>query len=449
MLAAAGLTLIGWRLYSGEWTPGFRPMLAVLVVACPCPLILATPTAVMAAMAWLARTGVVVKGSIALERLAAVDTFAFDKTGTLTRGELSLGSIYARSPLDATELLRVAAIAERRSEHVLGRLIVREAEARSAVVPPTVEDFKAYPGSGVIATVRATVLGDWAAHESHVLESAVLREGTRKITVGSRRLLEGEGIEVSDDFEHQLDELDAAGQTVLMVAVDDNLIGIIGVNDTVRTESRDVLAELRAEGIEHFAMLTGDREASARAVAAELGIADVEADLLPSDKAAWIERNTLEGRRVAMVGDGVNDAPALAVAAVGLALGGAGERHCRRSGRPGVDGGPAAAPARLVAIVAAACRQHPAKHLRVRLRDEHRWHRVVCRRHFESGGGSNVSRDQLAGRHAERDAAVVVRALGSDAHSGESRAARRISGNGSPTPCRRPGSRFAFSITGR
>ncbi len=157
VLGAAVVTLIGWRWSTGEWRSGLSAGgSAVLVVACPCPLILATPTAVIAAMAWLARTGVVVKGSVALERLATIDTIAFDKTGTLTRGQLQLGAIVALPPLDETELLRVAAIAERRSEHLLARLIVREAEARNLVVPGIAE-FTLHPGAGVVARVRATL----------------------------------------------------------------------------------------------------------------------------------------------------------------------------------------------------------------------------------------------------------------------------------------------------
>ena len=160
VLGSALVTLVVWRFTAGNWTDGFKPALGVLVVACPCPLLLATPTAVVAAMAWLARKGVVVKGSVALERLAAIDVMAFDKTGTLTRGELTLDQIFALPPLNDTELLRVAAIAERRSEHLLARLIVREAESRNLVIPAT-DDFQSQPGAGVVARVRATMLGPW------------------------------------------------------------------------------------------------------------------------------------------------------------------------------------------------------------------------------------------------------------------------------------------------
>ena len=352
VLAAAALTIIGWRLATGDWAPGFRPALGVLVVACPCPLVLATPTAVMAAMAWLARTGVVVKGSVALERLASVDTFAFDKTGTLTRGELALGDVVTfPAPLSLpgkTELLRVAAIAERPSEHLLARLIVREAHARNMVIP-AIDDFVAHPGAGVVARVRATVLGPWAYPVSADATRSVgdvrsqaepgneapapPHELMRRVIVGNRRLMDEQGVAVPAEAERVLGELHESGQTVLLVAVDDTLLGAIGVRDAVRAESRDVLAQLRAAGIERIALLTGDREEPAAAIAGSLALVDMTvAAMSPADKARWIEEQSAQGRRVAMVGDGVNDGPALAAAHVGLALGGTGSDLAAEAG---------------------------------------------------------------------------------------------------------------------
>ncbi|MBT4868108.1 MAG: cation-translocating P-type ATPase family protein [Planctomycetaceae bacterium] len=332
VLGIAVLTLIGWRLSTGEWAAGFKPALGVLVVACPCPLILATPTAVMAAMAWLARTGVVGKGSAALERLATIDTIAFDKTGTLTEGSLTLGEIRAISPLDETELLRTAAIAERRSEHLLARLIVREADARKLVLPG-VEDFVAHPGAGVVSQVRATVLGPWAYQESHGGDKSEPHEQMRSVIVGNRRLLEDQEVVISAEVDVWLDEMEAAGQTALLVAVEGDVWGVIGVRDTVRQESADVITELRGEGVSRFALLTGDRPQAAHAVAESLGVSDaVEAEMLPADKASWIERESAAGHRVAMIGDGVNDAPALASATVGLALGGVGSDIAAEAG---------------------------------------------------------------------------------------------------------------------
>lgn len=348
VLLVAVLVLIGWRITTGEWSAGFNPALAVLVVACPCPLILATPTAVMAAMAWLARTGVVVKGSAALERLATVDTIAFDKTGTLTSGDLQLGDIRTFAPLEETELLRVAAIAERHSEHPLARIIVREADTRQLVIPPA-DDFTAHPGAGVTVRVRATALGDWAIDNSD--SAAEPHQQIRTITVGSLRFLQSR----QSAFDHrtengptpdaatgpdseavlitQLADFDELGQTAVLIAVDDTVLGVIGVQDTVRAESGGILEAVRRLDIPHVALLTGDRRATADAVAALLPPIDVvEAEMLPTDKAAWIEAEQSRGRRVAMVGDGVNDAPALATAAVGIALGGTGSDIAAEAG---------------------------------------------------------------------------------------------------------------------
>jgi P-type Cu+ transporter len=356
VLGIAGLTLIGWWWQTGEWTPGFRPMLGVLVVACPCPLILATPTAVMAAMAWLAKTGVVVKGSIALERLATVDTFAFDKTGTLTQGKPAIGSIrvFGRTALRGRpeqnepagtasegrptedDLLRIAAVAERNSEHILARLIVREAESRNCDIPQPIE-FSAEPGAGVVATVPATVLGDtW----QKLPASGPMQEAGSSchVLVGSRRLMESHNVDVGDDAAAALDELDAAGQMVLLVAVEKTLLGVIGVRDVPREAARPVIEELRQAAIADFAILTGDRKASADAAAAYLGLEpeSVHAGLFPAEKARWIAEATKAGRHVAMVGDGINDAPALASATVGLAL----RRAGTESGRAGTESGP-------------------------------------------------------------------------------------------------------------
>jgi P-type Cu+ transporter len=329
VLAAAALTLVGWRIKTGEWSAGWLPALGVLVVACPCPLVLATPSAVVAAMAWLARTGVVIKGSVALERLASIDAIAFDKTGTLTRGELQLGDV-------DTELLRLAAAAEKRSEHLLARLVVREAEARNVVVP-AVEGFANRPGLGVTGTVSAASVPPQL--RAGVTEDSPIRF---KVLVGNRRLMEAEGFVVSPEWESRLTGMDRSGQTALFVAMAADLdqpagagsiLGLIGIRDTVRAESRNVVAALRSLGIANIAMLTGDRRSAAEPVADSLGgLEHVGSELLPLDKARWVEEQTGAGRRVAMVGDGINDAPALAAATVGIALGGVGSDLAAEAG---------------------------------------------------------------------------------------------------------------------
>jgi P-type Cu+ transporter len=319
------------------------PTLAVLVVACPCALVLATPAAVIAALGRLAGTGVLVKGGAALERLASVKTFAFDKTGTLTEGRLELGEVLAFG-VSGDELLRIAAAAERGSEHPLGRLIVFAAETRQLSMT-TADAFQAHPGGGVAATV------DGAA-----------------IVIGTRRFLEQSGVAISSNVDAAQARLDADGQTSLLVARAGQVIGVIGAKDRIRPDAADVVAELRLSGIERIVMLTGDRLAAAKTVAEALNIADVHAGLLPTEKAELVatlsplsprfggrgaggEGGNARGQRnansdplsptpltpsptppeaggegntnVCFVGDGINDAPALAKATVGIAVGSA------------------------------------------------------------------------------------------------------------------------------
>jgi Cu+-exporting ATPase len=338
VLGAAVITAVAWWLVTGNLREALHPALAVLVVACPCPLILATPTAVIAAMAWLARKGVVVKGSAALEALAAVDTIAFDKTGTLTRGELSLAEIFAVPPCTETEILRVAAIAERRSEHLLARLIVREAESRNLVVP-AIDDFSALPGAGVVAKVRATLLGPWVESLLAKREDAEGSSATPSapplctVLVGNRALLESRQVVIDAPLEARLSQLEETGATTLLVAVEGRLLGAIGVRDVVRDESRAVIGELKQAGVQSFLLLTGDRLQAARTVADALGGFDeVSAGFLPADKARLIQEQKRQGHKIAMVGDGINDAPALAAADVGIALGGVGSNIAAEAG---------------------------------------------------------------------------------------------------------------------
>jgi Cu+-exporting ATPase len=309
----AALGLHAWGLFrSGDGPrPGLGasvrfavyPALSVLVVACPCALILATPAAVIAALGRLAGTGVLLKGGSALERLAAVDSFVFDKTGTLTEGRLELGEVVPLADVAPGELLRLAASAEQQSEHPIAQLLVAEATRLGLALEP-VADFLAHPGAGV----------------SVKLTNAVVH-------VGNRRLLEEQGIALSSDVLALLERLDATGQTVLLVCRDGQVLGAIGARDRVRAGAAEVIEELRRLAIGRIAMLTGDRLAVARTVAAAVGISEVHAELLPQNKAELIASwqqgaEQSPAQRIAMVGDGINDAPALARATVGLAIGG-------------------------------------------------------------------------------------------------------------------------------
>ena len=325
VLGAALATLIGWRVTTGTWRSGYLPALGVLVVACPCPLVLATPCAVMASFAWLARRGVVVKGSASLERLANVETFVFDKTGTLTQGTLALGSIIPMTDRTADQIVRIAAIAERNSEHPIARMIVKGAEVRGLVVPTPLE-FEPLIGAGVIATIAADMT-ELGGEEQQDLQDGSLSSDPNLVTivVGNRRALDAGEIEFSGAAARLLEELETAGESPLVVAVDGTVIGIIGIRETLRPESQSVLEELREIGIRRFVLLTGDRPQPADAVVSSIGhFEHVATEQLPADKAHWIEHARRAGQRVVMVGDGVNDAPALAAADVGIALGSAG-----------------------------------------------------------------------------------------------------------------------------
>jgi Cu+-exporting ATPase len=300
----AGLTLLAGYLLG--WPDVWFRAVAVLVVACPCALILATPAAVLASMAWLARHGVLIKGGAALERLAACDTFAFDKTGTLTQGRPEVASLIPLGGASEEDVLRLAAAAESSSPHPLAQTVTREA-ARRGIPRPPVTEAVAQPGAGMTARFRDGV-----------------DEPEHTVLVGNRRLLDEQGVAIDDDTARALELLDGRGETPLIVVLDGRVVGLVGARDTVRPEAHDVVHDLKHLKIREIALLTGDRANAARLVAKKTHIKTVEAELLPADKARWVEQAQAQGRRVAMVGDGINDAPALASAHVGIALGGIG-----------------------------------------------------------------------------------------------------------------------------
>jgi Cu+-exporting ATPase len=277
------------------FTHALLNFVAVLIIACPCAMGLATPTSIMVGTGKGAEGGILVKGGEALEEAHKLTTVVLDKTGTLTRGEPRLTDVIPLDGLSGDELLVVAAAAERRSEHPLGEAIVAGAMDRGLDVPEP-ETFDAPTGHGV----RATVCG-------------------KTVLVGSRKLMDESGVP-EDGLASRFEELTASGKTPMFVAVDGEVAGLVAVADVVREESKEAVDLLRRMGLE-VVMLTGDNGRTAESVAGELGIERVLAEVVPEDKEKEIRKLQVEGKVVAMVGDGINDAPALASADVGVAIG--------------------------------------------------------------------------------------------------------------------------------
>jgi Cu+-exporting ATPase len=253
---AAGATLLAG--YLAGWPDVWSRTVAVLVVACPCGLVLATPAAMLASMAWLARHGVLIKGGSALESLASCDTFAFDKTGTLTRGSPEFATLIATSGFAEDDVLRLAASAERASRHPLATVVTEEARRRSLELL-VAHDVTELPGAGIQAQCLAP------------------DQSIRTVLVGNRRLLGEHGVTMEKTTLSNLGELDARGETALFIAVDGIVAGMIGIRDTVRAEAHDVIHDLRHLKIREIAILTGDREPAARAVGQRVHVALVAA----------------------------------------------------------------------------------------------------------------------------------------------------------------------------
>jgi len=268
---------------------------SVLIIACPCALGLATPMSIMVGTGRGATEGVLVRDAEALELLARVDTLVVDKTGTLTEGRPVLARVVSGGSFDEAELLRLAATLERGSEHPLAAAIVAAAEERGLDLG-RVDGFASTTGQGVTGIV-----------------------GERQVALGNRRLLATLGID-AERWPQRAEELASAGETAVYVAIDGEVAGLLSVTDPIKRSTAQALEALRREGV-RLVMLTGDARATAEAVAAALGIHEVEAEVLPDHKEEVVARLGRQGRTVAMAGDGVNDAPALARAAVGIAMG--------------------------------------------------------------------------------------------------------------------------------
>jgi Cu+-exporting ATPase len=296
VLVIAILTFIAWTILAPEATivRAFAAAVTVLIIACPCAMGLAVPTAVMVATGRAASAGILIKGGEALERLEKVDTVVLDKTGTVTVGQPSVTDVLTAGSWKEADMLRLAASLERHSEHPLAEAVVRHVDARG-IATPRAENFQARPGQGAMGVVEghAILIGNWA-------------------------LMEDWSIALSS-LDRQATDLAAEGKTPLFVTIDGEPAGVIAVADTLRQTSKEAVEALRSNGL-RVVMLTGDNEQTARAIARQAGIEEVVAGVLPEGKVDVVRRLQSEGRVVAMAGDGINDAPALAAADTGIAM---------------------------------------------------------------------------------------------------------------------------------
>jgi Cu2+-exporting ATPase len=288
-------TFLVWLGLGRSVTGALLFAITVVVITCPDALGLATPTAIMVGTGLGARRGILFKNAIALEQVASLDTVVLDKTGTLTKGEPQVVAVVTADGVDENELLRLAAAVERESEHPLAEAIVRAATER-ALEPPRAKAFEAVAGHGATATVEGS-----------------------QLAIGNTRLLEREHASL-DGLSERARELAGKGQTVVHVARDGRAIGVVAIADAPRETAAAAIQALKAIGIRPV-MLTGDNRQTAERIAVQLGVDEVIAEVLPQDKAQEVKELQAQGRRVAMVGDGVNDAPALAQADVGIAIG--------------------------------------------------------------------------------------------------------------------------------
>ncbi|WAH42402.1 heavy metal translocating P-type ATPase [Alicyclobacillus fastidiosus] len=293
VLGIALVTLLAWG-FLVNWPHAILAAVAVLVIACPCSLGLATPTAIMVGTGLGAESGILIKGGEHLEQAHTLNAVIFDKTGTITSGKPAVTHVWTANSVSEEELLRAAAALEAQSEHPLGIAVVKHAEEQG-ILPEKAADVHAVPGKGIEGMVTG-----------------------RTIRIGNRRWFIENGVtEFPDDV---MTNFENAGKTAVMVAGDNKLLGVMGISDTIKDGAAETVQRLKNMGIEVW-MITGDNERTATAVAKEVGITNVIAGVLPADKAAKVEELKKQGLHVAMVGDGINDAPALAAADVGIAMG--------------------------------------------------------------------------------------------------------------------------------
>jgi Cu+-exporting ATPase len=287
------LTFAVWFFGFNNQGLALTTMVAVLAISCPCALGIATPAAIMIGVGKGAENGVLIKNSAVLEVVKNLDTVVFDKTGTLTKGKLDVTDVVAK---DRNALLEAAAVAEKWSEHPIGQAIVKRGETEGVNVAEP-EAFEALPGFGVSATVKG-----------------------KKILIGNRALMRNNKVS-TEHLEEEIERLEGEGKTVLIAASEDKAMGVLAVSDTVKEHSKEAIDTLHEMGLKVI-MLSGDTKRTAEAIAKQLGVNEVLAEVVPAQKVEEIKKLQKEGRFVAMVGDGINDAPAITQADVGIAIGG-------------------------------------------------------------------------------------------------------------------------------
>jgi Cu+-exporting ATPase len=295
VIGLAVLTFVAWYILGHQPLFALLNFISVLIIACPCAMGLATPTAIMVGTGKGAQYGILIKGGESLENAYRINTIVLDKTGTITRGEPSLVDVIAMPGFTEQDAIHFAGSAEKGSEHPLGDAIVKGARARNVPLSDATK-FDAVPGKGIVAEIDGRI-----------------------VMVGNSRLMELEDVPL-EEMRQAFERLSAEGKTPMYVSVDDKPAGVVAVADTIKEGSKEAIAEFKKMGIEAI-MVTGDNRRTAEAIAAQVGIGRVLAEVLPQDKAEVVKKMQAEGRNVAMVGDGINDAPALAQANTGIAIG--------------------------------------------------------------------------------------------------------------------------------
>ncbi|HEY4611496.1 MAG TPA: heavy metal translocating P-type ATPase, partial [Bacteroidota bacterium] len=300
-LLAIAVAAVPPLIFQQEFASWFYRALVLLVIACPCALVISTPVAVVCAMTNAARNGILVKGGRYLEELARVQVIAFDKTGTLTEGKPTLTDVISLNSLSESEILQIATAVEVKSEHHLADAFLRKsAEQRISIDELQIENFESIPGKGVKAVVNGN-----------------------PYIVGSHQFIEDLGV-CSPEVEKRIEGLEAEGKTTVLLTDGKQVLGVLAVADTLRRESAQLIRSLQELGLQRIVMLTGDSRTATQMISNRLNISEQHTEMLPEDKLKAVETLKAQHGSIAMVGDGVNDAPALAAANVGIAMGGAG-----------------------------------------------------------------------------------------------------------------------------